>query len=114
MPKIGSHSASIWSPMSSEATSISARLPTRTFDIASKKGRHSGFSSFRTAIDRLQSSQIAGCGRLPDRPPANVDDRQFITAGEPLLLVPRQWRGGERVASADPYEILGVKRDASE
>src|SRR6185503_11022439 len=43
MPSIGIHSAMMVSPSSSEATSISAHLPSRAPDIRSKNDCHAGF-----------------------------------------------------------------------
>src|SRR3954463_12345258 len=41
MPSSGTHSATIWSPRSSEASSMSAHLPSNALDIRSKNPRHS-------------------------------------------------------------------------
>src|ERR1700681_1369945 len=53
MPMSGSHSASTWSPSDSEATSISARLPSSSFEKPSKNGRHCVLSSLRTVMTGL-------------------------------------------------------------
>src|SRR5262245_12908418 len=50
MPSSGSHSACTWSPRSREATSISASLASRSLEMASRNGRHSGFSSLRIVM----------------------------------------------------------------
>src|SRR4029453_16208370 len=48
MPIIGTHSATMLSPRSIEATSISANLPSSACDIRSKNDRHSVFGIVRS------------------------------------------------------------------
>src|SRR5258708_34416224 len=62
MPIGGSHSASIGSPSDRDATSISARLPTKLLDMPSENGRHSGFLGLRRAI--ITSGPVLASGAL--------------------------------------------------
>src|ERR1700704_1142224 len=54
----GAHSLSIWSPRSSEATSISALLPSSALDTAAQNASHSAFLIARAVMARLSITEF--------------------------------------------------------
>src|SRR5918993_4596212 len=89
MPISGVHSASIWSPRSSETTSISACLPIRLFVTASRNGAQPFRSISVAAMILLGDTTGAGYGlsargcaltlvHTPPAPPAAAPDTVLI------------------------------------